>query len=102
MRSEIAQALLPHAQSDGFLFGASPATGQRWRYEPRRAFENVMKAAGVKRCTFLMLRHSFASWHVMKGTDISKVSRWLGHSNISITMDHYAGLKAYDADIENF
>ena len=104
MQSNIAQALLPHAQPESFLFGESPASGQRWRYryEPRRAFDNVKKAAGVKRCNFLMLRHSFASWHVMKGTDISKVSRWLGHSNISITMDHYAGLKAYDKDIENF
>jgi len=39
---------------------------------------------------------------VMKGTDISKVSRWLGHSSIAVTMEHYAGLKAYDKDIENF
>jgi integrase len=104
MSSKIAQALLPHAQPKGFLFGESPASGQRWRYryEPRRAFEKVMKAAGVKRCNFLLLRHSFASWHYMKGTDISKVSRWLGHSDISITMEHYAGLKPYDKDIENF
>jgi len=64
MSSKIAEALLPHRQSDGFLFGECPAGGNTWRYryEPRRPFNAVKKAAGVERCTFIMLRHSFASW----------------------------------------
>lgn len=46
--------------------------------------------------------HTFASWHVMKGTEIALVSRWLGYSEVNVTMEHYAGLKPYHSAIESF
>ena len=74
----------------------------RYRYEPQRAFSAVKLAANVPKATFLLLRHSFASWHIINGTPVAKVSRWLGHAKIDTTMRYYAGLLTYDDDIENF
>lgn len=39
-----------------------------------------------------VFRHTFASWHVMNGTDILQVKEWLGHESI-VETDIYAHLK---------
>ena len=50
---------------------------------------------------FHLLRNTFASQLVQKGVDVYKVSKWLGHSNITTTM-RYAHLapNRYDEDID--
>ena len=35
------------------------------------------------------LRHTFAIQHLNHGTDISFVSKWLGHKSVAITLSHY-------------
>jgi integrase len=104
LASKIADVILPHSTGEGYLFeSTAPNKGKwRYRYEPQRAFNTVKLAAKVPKANFLLLRHSFATWHIINGTPIAKVSRWLGHANIDTTMRHYAGLLTYDDDIENF
>jgi len=41
--------------------------------------------------TFHVLRHTFASWMVMKGVPLYTVSQWMGHQSINIT-ERYAHL----------
>jgi integrase len=36
------------------------------------------------------LRHTFAIQHLNQGTDIALVSKWLGHKNVAITIEHYS------------
>jgi integrase len=48
-----------------------------------------------------IFRHTFASQLAQRGVSIAKISAWLGHSNIQITLDYYANLapEMYDEDI---
>ena len=39
--------------------------------------------------TLYTLRHSFATACINAGIEVAKVSRWLGHSNISTTYNRY-------------
>lgn len=62
-------------------------------------FPAVLKAAELDKIRFHDLRHTFASHWVMKGGDLYKLKRILGHSDIKMTM-RYAHLapEAFDED----
>ena len=95
--------LEPRRQSEGFIINPEKTDNGKWRirYEPKRAFGTVTVAAGVPWCTPHVLRHTFASQLVMAGVSIYKVSRWLGHSDVSTTQI-YAHLSPRDEDINRF
>jgi len=57
----------------------------------RVSFRNGLRRAGISDCTFHDLRHTFASYMVMNGVDISTLQEILGHSSITITQ-RYAHL----------
>jgi integrase len=61
--------------------------------EPRnvnRAFDVVLKRAGLRRIRLHDLRHSFGSLLLASGASPREVMELLGHSNIAMTMDVYA------------
>ena len=72
-----------------FVFGGikpvSIATIQ-WQWE------HAIEKAGVKRIKVHDLRHSFASNMICSGANIVAVSRYLGHSNINMTLKVYTHL----------
>lgn len=58
----------------------------------RTAFELALKGAGLgDDVTFHTLRHTFASWFMMRGGDIYRLQKYLGHSTIGMT-ERYAHL----------
>lgn len=57
-----------------------------------RKFNAWIKKAGVKTIRIHDLRHSHASYLINKNTVISVISKRLGHSNVSTTLDTYAHL----------
>ena len=59
--------------------------------EISQAFEAACKRAGITDFTFHDLRHTFASHMIMSGTDLTTLSRILGHASVTMTM-RYAHL----------
>ena len=60
--------------------------------EPRtyqNKFQSYLKAAGIERKNFHMLRHTFATNCVDNGTDIKSLSEILGYSDVRITLNRY-------------
>ena len=56
----------------------------------QRGFYPALKRAGLKRIRFQDLRHTFASLMISNGEDIVRISRLMGHANISTTLNIYS------------
>ena len=105
MSRRIHDALKPHSQKGGFVFDAAPwSAGQnRYRFEPKKSLLAALKAAGLTTSApFQRLRHTFGSLHAQKGKSLFSISKWMGHSSVTVTERHYAGLQSYDPDIDSF
>lgn len=55
----------------------------------RRAFQCVLKRAGIEQLGLHVLRHTFATRLFEKGANPKTVSTLLGHANVGITLDIY-------------
>ncbi len=80
----------PHSEDDFVFIGAKNKA-----IEPRvfyKYYQEVMKNAEIEDCNFHTLRHTFATRCIENGADILMVSRTLGHSNISTTLNKYSHL----------
>ena len=58
----------------------------------RRVLWPATQEADVAWACFHAFRHSFASMHIERGTNIVRLSRLLGHHKASFTLDVYAHL----------
>jgi integrase len=58
----------------------------------RRAFRKVLEASGLPKIRFHDLRHTAASLMLNHGVPILVVSKRLGHSKVSFTLDVYGHL----------
>ena len=58
----------------------------------RRGFERAIKSSGVRRVRFHDLRHTCAALLIEGGTDIKTIQAIMGHSSISVTLNHYGHL----------
>lgn len=54
-----------------------------------RSFESVVKKTDIDKCNSHTLRHTFVTRCFEKGISVKIVSKWLGHSKISHTLDIY-------------
>jgi integrase len=85
-----ATAGFPAVIGEDRIFPPEPgATSGRQRVEG--SFDDLLERAGIKDFRFHDLRHTFASWFMMKGGDLYELAKILGHSNIKMT-ERYAKL----------
>ncbi len=73
------------------------------RIRPRKLsshfFQKVIKKAKVKRIPFHSLRHTYASWFMMKESDIWRLKEALGHSDVRTTQRYAHHSKRYQKTV---
>jgi integrase len=79
---------LPGPKAEGVLF--RKASGAAWG-NIRTAFERALKEAKIADFRFHDLRHTYASWLMMRGRSLKEVQEMLGHREFSMTL-RYAHL----------
>ncbi len=105
MSKRIYDEFHPERVETGFIFeSGNGATGKSiYRFDPKKSLTAALKASDLTtRDPFQRLRHTFGSVLVQHGVSIFKVSKWMGHSSVTVTERHYAGLQAYDDEINCF
>ena len=73
----------------GFVFTAENGEALNPELVTKR-FRREVERSGLPKMTFHDLRHLAASLLIASGTDVSLVSKYLGHSSVSMTSDVYA------------
>lgn len=76
-----------------------PSEKWRNRWEFRKPYAKAMAAAGIEGASFHDLRRTFASLHVVAGTPLYVVAKWLGDGH-AVVERHYAHLVAQDSRID--
>lgn len=56
-------------------------------------FQKLLKKAGLRKCRFHDMRHTFASMLLNEGEELKVIQELLGHTTITTTADIYAHLK---------
>ena len=82
-------SLVPECQRNGLVFGTSKGTAMSVSNYSRRIFKPLMKSLGLELKTH-DLRKMYGSFLIAQGVNIVTVSRLMGHSTPSVTLDIYA------------
>ena len=93
LKSRIAQS------KSGYLF-ENPNTGQPMR-DIKKSFKKALKKAGIEDFRFHDLRHTFATYAMVKSKDIRGVQEILGHKNIQTTQKYTHVLAREKVNIVN-
>ncbi len=91
LRDYLADQCLLTGRSEGLVFGRTAELP----FVPRRILSRADKAwqcANLERITLHECRHTFASLMIAAGVNAKSLSTFMGHANISITLDRYGHL----------
>jgi integrase len=94
LRDELVELRLDHEQedrADGLVFGEGPETPFRPSGVARRG-QATWRAAGLEPVGLHEARHCFASLMIAAGVNVKALSTFMGHANISVTLDRYGHL----------
>ena len=76
---------LKRRQVHAYPFDLSP-------YQAYRSVKKYYPPAGIENANLHTLRKTCGSLLIERGVDIYRVSKWLGHSSVSVTEQHYIDL----------
>lgn len=97
LRAHFAQQLLTLGRSEGLIFGTSDVSP--FSPSPVRERAGVAwQATGLDGLTLHECRHTFASLMIAAGVNAKALSTYMGHANISITLDRYGHLMPGNED----
>jgi integrase len=85
-------ANLPGGDPDGVAFPSKRGTPLAYPNMLRRRLRPAVEEAGAPWAAYHSLRHTFASLHLARGTNIVQLSRLLGHHSPDFTLRRYAHL----------
>jgi integrase len=91
LRDHLDEHLLNLGWSRGLVFGATATTPFNDRTRQERADRGWEKAK-LERITLHEARHTYASMMIASGVNAKALSEFMGHANISITLDTYGHL----------
>ena len=96
---ELAQELIEYADGGEFVFHTR--LGGVWNtHNVERAWRNILDYTGLPRKHFHALRHTHATQLLVNNVPLLEVSKRLGHSKPSITLDLYGhSIPGYDKQI---
>ena len=77
-----------YARSGGSSWVVSSHLRNDWGTDRRNWFETCVKAAGIENFHFHDLRHTFASWAVMRNVRIETLREVLGHHSLKTTQKY--------------
>ena len=73
---------------DGLVFRNSFGLPLKYR-SVLDCYYRVLERAGIEHCGLHVLRHTFATRALSAGVNVKALSQWLGHSDVSITLNIY-------------
>jgi integrase len=91
LRDYLDEQLLGLDWQEGLVFGTRPASPFAVRWLIDRANKAWTKAK-LQRITLHECRHTFASLMIAAGVNAKALQTYMGHANISVTMDRYGHL----------
>lgn len=78
--------LLKFREKKEYIFGDNkPLEPRTLQYH----FKKILKEANLQDKNFHMLRHTFSTNCIERGTDVKSLSEMLGHSDVQITLNRY-------------
>ena len=86
LSTEVRHFLIHHAKDKGPLVTVHPSTAWRWVKAAVKAAEGLGRLPAGRRVSTHTLRHSYARHLLNNGVAIHNLSRWMGHSSISVTL----------------
>lgn len=89
LNSHLKAVLGPLREKKGLCFTYK---GKSYAEQPKTAFLRILKVAKIRDAGWHTLRKTFASYAIMKGVPITKIAKWLGHTDPKLTYSTYAHL----------
>jgi integrase len=91
LRDYLDEHLMSLEWSEGLVFGVSAVT-PFWPSPTRERADRAWERADLNPITLHECRHTFASLMIAAGVNAKALSTYMGHANISITLDRYGHL----------
>ena len=91
LRTLLAAHRLASSRASGHVFGTTGTGVAAIRHVTKRA-DDAWNAAKLERITLHEARHTYASLMIAAGVNAKALSTYMGHANISITLDRYGHL----------
>lgn len=89
IHDDLVKTLSGFDETEGLVFRTSTGTAYSQR-NVLRALHDALEKAGLEKRGLHALRHTYASWLISLGADVTYVANQMGHSNPDITLRLYA------------